>query len=169
MKLFGITGWSGSGKTTLIERLVPVLRQRGFVVGVLKHAHHNFDIDTEGKDSWRFRQAGCFEVAISSSRRWALMHEHDDGDTEPDVFAMCARFDSKCNLILVEGYKDAPLPKLEVWRRQGGGVPIAANNAHVVAVATDDDELPQFACPLLPLNDIDVVADFIIGQIATND
>lgn len=164
--IFGITGWSGSGKTSLIERLLPELAKRGFIVAVLKHAHHSFEIDQEGKDSWRLRQAGCRQMAVSSSRRWALLHEIAADEEEADVFALCGRFDSCCNLILVEGYKNAPLPKLEVWRQTTAAKPLAFNNPHIVAVATDSDVPPPLPCPLLPLNDTGVVADFIAARAA---
>lgn len=160
--MFGITGWSGSGKTTLIEKLVPLLSARGFVVGVLKHAHHQFEIDREGKDSHRFRQAGCREVAVSSSRRWAMMHELSDDETEPDAFAMLGRFSPSCTLVLVEGYKDAAIPKLEVWRQELQQTPLAQHNPHVIAVAADDTppSLPPH-CAVLPLSAPDEVAEFV--------
>ena len=101
--VFGITGWSGSGKTSLIERVVPLLTARGLSVGAFKHAHHSFDVDWPGKDSHRFRSAGCREVAVSSSRRWVLIHEHGEEDEEAAMNDMLARFDSSCDLILVEG------------------------------------------------------------------
>lgn len=160
--VFGITGWSGSGKTSLIERVVPLLTARGLIVGAFKHAHHSFDIDLPGKDSHRFRSAGCREVAVSSSRRWVLIHEHGEEDEEAAMNDMLARFDSSCDLILVEGYKNASIPKIEVWRREVGQSPIAMENPHVVAVATDDeiDGLPAH-CARLPLDDAAVIAEFI--------
>ena len=163
--VFGITGWSGSGKTSLIERIVPLLTARGLVVGALKHAHQGFDIDLPGKDSHRFRSAGCREVAVSSSRRWVLIHEHGGEKEEAKMNDMLAQFDSSCDLILVEGYKDAPIPKVEVWRREVGQTPIAMDNSHVAAVATEDeiDGLPEH-CARLPLDDAAAVAEFIIER-----
>ena len=165
MAVFGITGWSGSGKTSLIEHLIPLLSARGFVVGVLKHAHHNFSVDQEGKDSHRFRLAGSRQTAISSARRWALMSELGEDEAEMDVFALLEKFQPQCNLVLVEGYKNAPLPKIEVWRKITGKTPIALQNPHVVAVATDGDapELPPH-CALLPLNAPAKIADFIAAN-----
>ena len=165
MAVFGITGWSGSGKTTLIERLIPLLSARGLTVGVLKHAHHSFDIDQPQKDSHRFRSAGCRQVAVSSARRWAFVHEHAANAPEATMEDMLARFVPTCDLVLVEGYKNAPLPKLEVWRQALTQTPLAANNRHVAAVATDDDigELPTH-CVRLPLHDGVVVADFILRR-----
>lgn len=164
MNAFGISGWSGSGKTTLIERLLPRLSARGLVVGVLKHAHHGFEIDREGKDSYRFRAAGCREVALSSSRRWVFMH--DNIGAEPELPELLSRFDAACNLILVEGYKNAPLPKLEVWRQSVGKTPIALDNPAVVALAatTAPPSLPAH-CRLLPLDDAAAIADFIAARV----
>ncbi|MGI9298217.1 MAG: molybdopterin-guanine dinucleotide biosynthesis protein B [Gammaproteobacteria bacterium] len=163
--VFGITGWSGGGKTTLITRLIPILTARGFVVGVLKHAHHGFAIDREGKDSRRFRDAGCREVAVSSARRWAFMHEHEPGAAETGVAALLDKFTPECNLILVEGYKNAPLPKVEVWRRELARPPLAVDFPKVEAVAADfpPPGLPS-RCAVLPLNDAAAVADFVVRR-----
>ncbi len=118
MKTFGFAGWSGSGKTTLIERLMPLFVKQGLRVSLIKHAHHTFDVDKEGKDSYRHRQAGAREVLVTSSRRWVLMHELR-GEVEPSFDAHLRRL-SPCDLLLVEGFKHAPIPKLEVWRAQPG-------------------------------------------------
>ena len=114
MKTFGFAGWSGSGKTTQVEKLIPRFVQRGLRVSLVKHAHHNFDVDTPGKDSWRHRQAGASEILVTSSRRWVLMHELR-GAQEPSFDEHVKRV-SHCDLLLVEGFKFAPIPKLEVWR-----------------------------------------------------
>src|SRR3954447_7703297 len=113
MKILGIAGYSGSGKTTLIEKVVPVLVREGLRISLIKHAHHTFDVDQPGKDSYRHRHAGCSEVLITSSRRWALMHELR-GAPEPDL-AEQVKHISPCDLLLVEGYKREPIPKLEVY------------------------------------------------------
>src|SRR3954462_13984762 len=113
MKIFGIAGYSGSGKTTLIEKLIPLFTQRGLRVSLMKHAHHTFDVDQPGKDSYRHRHAGASEVVVTSSRRWVLMHELR-GAQEPSFDEQIRRF-SACDLLLVEGFKFAPIPKLEVW------------------------------------------------------
>lgn len=162
MKVFGITGWSGSGKTTLIEKLLPRLAARGFVVGVLKRAHHSFDMDLPGKDSRRFRDAGCREVAVVSARRRARIYECGDNEPEPELAATLAGFNSACNLILVEGYKTAPLPKLEVWRAAVSAPPVALSHPHVIGVAADGapPKLPPH-CALLDLADVDAAADFV--------
>ncbi len=162
MKVFGITGWSGSGKTTLIERLLPLLAARGFTVGVLKRAHHDFDIDRAGKDSRRFRDAGCREVAVVSSRRRARIYECGENEPEPPLEDTLAGFNPACNLILVEGYKAAPLPKLEVWRAEMSAPPVALQYPNVVGVAAAGapPPLPE-SCALFSLDDLDVLAGFV--------
>src|SRR5580765_7112796 len=135
MRVFGFAGWSGSGKTTLIERLVPTLVARGVVVSLIKHAHHEFDVDQPGKDSWRHRHAGASEVLVSSSKRWALMHELR-GAAEPSLHDQLKLL-SPCDLVLVEGYKNEAIPKVEVHRRESHAPLLYPDDAQVVAVATD--------------------------------
>ena len=118
MKVFGFAGWSGSGKTTLIEQLVPRFTRAGLVVSLVKHAHHGFDVDQPGKDSYRHREAGCKEVMVSSEKRWVLQHELR-GDPEPALDQQIERM-SPCDLLLIEGYKRYPMPKLEVYREANG-------------------------------------------------
>ncbi len=157
MKIFGFAGWSGSGKTTLIERVVPLLTARGLTVSLIKRAHHEFDVDQPGKDSYRHRHAGCSEVMLSSSVRWALMHELR-GAAELTLDELVARM-SPCDLLIVEGFKRQPIPKIEVFRSANGKVPLHPDDPHVVAIATDvhvDSPLPQFA-----LDDVAQIADFV--------
>jgi molybdopterin-guanine dinucleotide biosynthesis protein B len=157
MKIFGFAGWSGSGKTTLIERVIPALAGRGLKVSLIKHAHHSFDVDQPGKDSYRHRHAGCAEVLISSSTRWALMHELR-GAPEPTLEELVPHV-APCDLLLVEGFKRAAIPKLEVYRRENGKPRLHLDDPHIVAIATDqrfETALPQF-----DLDDIESVADFI--------
>jgi molybdopterin-guanine dinucleotide biosynthesis protein B len=135
MKTFGFAGWSGSGKTTLIEKLIPMFVKRGLRVSLIKHAHHTFDVDQEGKDSWRHRQAGAAEILVTSSRRWVLMHELR-GAPEPS-FDEQVKHLSPCDLLLVEGFKHAPIPKLEVWRAEPGEGMLHPNDSYIVAVASD--------------------------------
>ena len=136
MKVFGIAGWSGSGKTTLLEKLIPALIARGLKVSVIKHAHHGFDIDKPGKDSYRHREAGAAEVMLASGSRWALMHEcRDEG--EPQLSALIVRL-APCDLVLVEGFKQEPVPKLEVHRPANGKPPLFAERNDIVAVACDE-------------------------------
>jgi molybdopterin-guanine dinucleotide biosynthesis protein B len=158
MKVLGIAGWSGSGKTTLIEQLVPCLLRRGLVVSLVKHAHHAFDLDQPGKDSYRHREAGCREVLISSSRRWALMHELR-GAPEPTLEETLGHF-SPCDLVLVEGFRHAAVPKIEVYRPSHLSPPIHATDPHVIAVATDGEI--HTALPKLDLNDAEAVARFVV-------
>jgi molybdopterin-guanine dinucleotide biosynthesis protein B len=158
MKVFGFAGWSGSGKTTLIERLIPRLIARGLSVSLIKHAHHSFDVDQPGKDSYRHRQAGCREVLISSDRRWALMHELC-GAPEPTLEEQVDRL-SPCDLVLVEGHKTHPIPKLEIWRRDNAKPLLHPDDRHIVAIAADarhETRLPQF-----DLDDYDGIADFVV-------
>lgn len=158
MKVFGIAGYSGSGKTTLIEKLIPEIRSRGLRVSVIKHAHHGFDLDRPGKDSWRHREAGAQEVLMLSSGRWVLMHELRE-TPEPTLEQQLAIL-SPCDLVLIEGFKAAPVPKVEVYRPANGKPPLWTDNPHVVAVATD--AATDTALPTLDVNDPVAVTDFIL-------
>jgi molybdopterin-guanine dinucleotide biosynthesis protein B len=158
MKTFGFAGWSGSGKTTLIEQLIPRFVAHGLSVSLIKHAHHSFDVDHPGKDSWRHRQAGCREVMIGSGVRWALMHELR-GAPEPSLDALVARM-SPCDLLLVEGFKRYDMPKLEIYRAANGKPPLHPEDAHIVAVATDAPLATRL--PQLDLNDADGIAAFVL-------
>ena len=145
MKLLGIAGYSGSGKTTLIERVIPILVREGLRVSLIKHAHHEFDIDHPGKDSYRHRQAGCTEVLVSSSNRWAVIHELR-GASEPSLQDQ-AKHLSPCDVVIVEGYKYANIPKVEVHRKSAGAPLLHPTDPMVIAVATDEPlatSLPQF-------------------------
>jgi molybdopterin-guanine dinucleotide biosynthesis protein B len=165
MKTFGFAGWSGSGKTTLIEKLIPRLVGRGLRVSLIKHAHHSFDVDTPGKDSHRHRQAGASEILVTSSRRWVLMHELR-GAQEPSFDEQVKRI-SPCDLLLVEGFKFAPIPKLEVWRKETGEALLHPNDPHIVALATDAKM--QTKLPLLNLNDDAAIALFIMKFLELNE
>ena len=142
-RVFGFAGWSGSGKTTLIEQVIAHLAADGIRVALIKHAHHRFDIDHAGKDSHRHREAGATEVMISSGKRWAIMHELR-GAPELSLAEVLDRL-SPCDLVLIEGYKREPLPKLEVWRSAVGKPLLFPEDEHIIALATDD---------LLPTNAI---------------
>ena len=163
MRLFGFAGWSGSGKTTLIEQVVPRLIARGQVVSLIKHAHHHFDVDHPGKDSWRHRQAGCQEVLVTSPLRWALMHELR-GAAEPSMADSLARL-APCDLALIEGFKAAPIPKLEIWRATVGKPPLHPRDPAIIAVATDSpDRLPAGArrLPVYELDAYDAIATLVL-------
>ncbi len=157
MRILGLAGWSGSGKTTLLAAVIPELTARGLTVSTIKHAHHEFDIDRPGKDSWRHRQAGASEVMIASSRRWAIMHELR-GAAEPTLDELAARM-SPADLLLVEGWKRHPHPKIEVHRPALGKPLLYPDDPHVVAIASD--ETLAAPIPLLPLGDAPAVAAFI--------
>ena len=161
MKTFGFAGWSGSGKTTLIEKLIPRFVGKGLRISLIKHAHHTFDVDHPGKDSYRHRQAGAAEILVTSSRRWVLMHELR-GAAEPNFEEQVRHF-SPCDLLLVEGYKHAPIPKLEVWRAATGEPLLHPNDAHIVAVASDGKV--ETKLPLLDLNDDGAIAGFILSHL----
>ena len=158
MKLFGFAGWSGSGKTTLIERLLPLLVERGLKVALIKHAHHTFDVDQPGKDSYRHRHAGCDEVLVTSARRWALMHELR-GAPEPGLAELIGHI-SPCDLLLVEGFKREKLPKLEVYRAAVGEPLLHPDDPEIVAVASDGPV--ETRLPRLDLNDPPAIAAFIL-------
>ena len=160
MRIFGLAGWSGSGKTTLMTALIPELVSRGLSVSTLKHAHHTFDVDQPGKDSWRHRQAGACEVMISSQNRWALMRELR-GAPEP-TFEDLARRMSPVDLLLVEGFKRHPHPKIEIHRPSLGKPLLHPEDPWIVAIASDE-MLPERRLPLLPLSDASAVATFILG------
>jgi molybdopterin-guanine dinucleotide biosynthesis adapter protein len=164
MKVIGIAGYSGSGKTTLIEKLIPVFVREGLRVSLIKHAHHEFDLDQPGKDSYRHRHAGCSEVLVSSSRRWAMMHELR-GAAEPGLQEQLKHF-APCDLVIVEGYKNEPMPKVEVHRKASAAPLLHPDDRNVVAVATDerlDTRLPQ-----IDLDDAEAVALFIIQHLGLN-
>jgi molybdopterin-guanine dinucleotide biosynthesis adapter protein len=161
MRVFGFAGWSGSGKTTLIEQVIPRLVARGLTLALIKHAHHTFDVDQPGKDSYRHRHAGCREVLVTSARRWALMHEVRD-EPELDLAAALGRL-SPCDLVLVEGYKAVAIPKLEVWRADVGKPLLHPHDPNVIAIATDDaDRLPpRSTLPVMGLTAYDAIATFV--------
>lgn len=161
MKIFGFAGYSGSGKTTLIERLIPLFTARGLRVSLVKHAHHTFDVDQPGKDSFRHRHAGCTEVLVTSSRRWALMHELR-GAPEPTVEELVARM-SPVDLLLIEGFKHHAHDKLEVHRPALGKPLLAPGDPRVVAVASDAP-LEGLPVPRLPLDDIEAIAGFVVDR-----
>jgi molybdopterin-guanine dinucleotide biosynthesis protein B len=163
MKVVGFCGWSGSGKTTLMEGVIAALKAQGQRVSVIKHAHHRFDVDRKGKDSWRHRRAGAFEVLVASSKRLALMREHE-AEAEPEVHSLIAELSPVADWVLVEGFRHADLLKVEVWREGVGEAPLYPADPYVTAVATDrPGALPQpTGLPVLPLSDPQAVAQWLI-------
>ena len=161
MNVIGFAGYSGSGKTTLIEKVIAVLVAEDFKVSLVKHAHHEFDIDLPGKDSWRHRQAGAHEVLVSSNRRWALMHELRGG-REPDLHEQLQIL-VPCDLVIVEGYKSESIAKIEVHRAASGKPLLHLDDSRIVAIATDeklDVTFPQF-----DLDNPQAVAHFIVRHL----
>lgn len=162
MKVIGFAGWSGSGKTTLVEQVVGLLEARGLAVSLVKHAHHEFDIDHHGKDSHRHRNAGCREVLVTSAKRWAMVHELHD-QPELTLAEALARL-SPCDVVLVEGFKREPIAKIEVWREANGKPQLFPEDPHIIAVASDRPL--QTALPQLDLNRPAAVADFIVATLS---
>lgn len=162
MKLYGVTGWKNSGKTGLMERLVGEITGRGFSVSTVKHAHHATDIDHPGRDSFRHREAGAQEVVLSSPRRWAIMHELR-GAEEPALADLLTRL-SPVDLILVEGYKRAPHPKIEAHRAETGKGLLAVENFSIRAIASDSGEKVR-DLPTFDLDDTAAIADFILSEV----
>ena len=167
-RVLGIAGWKNSGKTTLVVRLVEELTRRGWLVSTLKHAHHDAEIDLPGTDTFRHRQAGASEVLLATGRRWALMHELRD-EEEPSLDELLARL-SPCDLVIVEGYKSAPHPKIETRRMEARDRSALPASANVIAVAADHEiadaspsplGLPPLGLPVFGLDDIASLADFI--------
>ncbi len=159
MKVFGIAGYSGSGKTTLIERVLPALSARGLRVGVIKHTHHDFDIDRPGKDSWRAREAGAIAVLLASDHRTALLTEHRDAPPALDALLAELRY---CDLVLVEGYKREPIPKLEVHRAQAARPWLFPDDTNILAVASD--VAPPHDFPRIDIDAVSQLTDFILSH-----
>ncbi len=159
MRIIGLAGWSGSGKTSLVVRLLPVLVARGLRVSTIKHAHHEFDVDTPGKDSYEHRAAGAHEVLVASARRFALMHELRDAP-EPTLEELVARL-APVDLLIVEGFKRHAHDKIEVHRPSVGKKLLAPEDPHIVAVASDA-ALEGLAVPRLDLDDTAAIADFVV-------
>ncbi len=165
MKVVGFAGFSGSGKTTLVEKLIPALKLCGLRVSVVKHAHHKFDIDHPGKDTYRHREAGAFEVIVASDRRLALMREFEQ-PTVPTVHQLLAQLYDGVDWVLVEGFKSSDLLKIEVWRAAAGQPARYVDDAFIAAIATDSPEaMPEpTARPVLDLNDPYAVAQWLVDN-----
>lgn len=161
MKVMGIVGWSGSGKTSLVVEVLPILRRMGLKVSTMKHAHHRFDVDKPGKDSFRHREAGASEVLVVTSSRWVLMHESRE-EPEPSIESLIERM-TPVDLLLIEGFKTHPHPKLEIHRESEGKPLLCPEDPGIVAVASDRP-LPGLTIPVLDLNDPGAVADFILAH-----
>src|SRR5690625_1549933 len=168
MKVVGLAGWSGAGKTTLVCKLIPALRRRGLKVSTLKHAHHDCDVDTPGKESFEHRAAGATEVLVSSGKRWALMHELRD-EEEPGIDTLLSRL-TPVDLVIIEGFKREGHQKLEVWRRSVKKPLLATEDPQILAICSDGpvpeaESLPQGPRPVLDLNDVEAIADFLVRRL----
>jgi molybdopterin-guanine dinucleotide biosynthesis protein B len=165
MKVAGFAGYSGAGKTTLVERLIPALKARGLRVSVVKHAHHRFDIDHPGKDTFRHRQAGAFEVVVASDRRLALMREFEQ-PAQLTVHHLLAELYEGVDWVLVEGFRESNLHKLEVWRAGAAHPARYPEDDFIVAIVTDSpDKLPETTLrPVLDLNDAEAVAAWLVDN-----
>lgn len=161
MKIFGVAGWSGSGKTTLVVQLLPVLVGRGLRVSTMKHAHHSFDIDRPGKDSFKHRESGATEVVVTSGERWALLHELRDAP-EPPIEALIKHM-TPVDLLLIEGFKHEEHDKLEVHRMGLGKPLLCSDDSRIVAVASDGS-IPDARVPVLDLDDVSAIADFVLSH-----
>jgi len=160
--LLGFCAYSGTGKTTLLKRLIPILNEIGLKVGLVKHAHHHFDIDHPGKDSYELRKAGAYEMMVASAKRWALVHESPERKGDPSLEELLRHLSlSELDLVLVEGFKHETLPKIELHRPSEGKPFLYPNDSSIIALATDlpTDEINQL--PVLDLNDIAEIAEFI--------
>ena len=159
MKILGLGGWSGAGKTTLLGKLIPELVRRGVKVSTMKHAHHGFDVDQPGKDSYVHRQAGATEVLIASEQRWALMHELR-GVPEPGAAALAKQM-TQVDLLLIEGFKREPHDKLEIYRAENGKPLLSKDDGTYVAILSDS-KVEGTMLPVIDLNDTLAIADFIV-------
>ena len=166
MRVVGLAGWSGAGKTTLVTRVIPLLVGRGLTVATVKHTHHDFDIDKPGKDLWLHRQAGASEVAIASSRRWAIVHELR-GETEPSLAEILTKL-TPVDLVIVEGFKRHAHPKLEVFRAAVGKPLLHPDDDCIVAIATDAP-LPRAQVPVVMLDDVERIADVLQAEALPRD
>ncbi|MEH6627304.1 MAG: molybdopterin-guanine dinucleotide biosynthesis protein MobB [Motiliproteus sp.] len=165
--MIGFAAYSGTGKTTLLKQLIPLLNQQGIRVGMIKHAHHRFDVDTPGKDSYELRKAGAEQMLIASGNRWALMTETPELQQDPSLEYLVSRLDlSSIDLILVEGFKQVPFAKIELHRPATGNPLLFLNDPNILALATDKPEVIDCTLPMLDINKPAQICDFIIEQFA---
>ncbi len=163
--VLGFAAYSGTGKTTLLEKLLPLLRDKGLRIGVIKHAHHDFDIDHPGKDSYRLRKAGATQMLVASHKRWALVVETDDAKPEPDLDDLIQKLDQNIlDLILVEGFKHEAFSRIELHRPALGKPLMCPNDPYIVAVASDAPIVKSVDIPILDINEPGDIADFVIAR-----
>jgi molybdopterin-guanine dinucleotide biosynthesis adapter protein len=166
MRIIGFAGWSGSGKTTLLAKIIPRLVARGYTVSTVKHAHHGFDVDTPGKDSYTHRAAGATEVMVASARRWAVMHELRD-EPEPTIYDLLQKM-SPVDFVLVEGFKTALHARIEVYRGEIGKPPFHPENPQVVGIVSDT-LFPDSGRPVIDIDDVEAVVEFILAKAESLD
>lgn len=172
--ILGFAAYSGTGKTTLLEQLIPLFNEKGLNVSLIKHAHHDFDIDYPGKDSYRLRKAGAIETLVASNQRWALVHEHDhEADkfpAEPNLTELITHLTTdNIDLVLVEGFKHEAIPRIELHRKILNKPYLYPNDAQIIALATDSNDENIQALPLLDINDPRQIMHFIIREIQQHD
>jgi molybdopterin-guanine dinucleotide biosynthesis adapter protein len=161
MRIIGLAGWSGSGKTTLLAKIIPRLVARGHTVSTVKHAHHNFDVDTPGKDSHVHRMAGASEVLVASGKRWALMHELRD-QPEPSIYDLLVKL-SPVDLVLIEGFKAAHHTRIEVYRHEVRKPPLHPGNPHIAGIVSDMP-FPEAAQPVVHIDDVEGVIALVLAK-----
>jgi molybdopterin-guanine dinucleotide biosynthesis protein MobB len=168
--IIGFAAYSGTGKTTLLINIIPIIKKRGLEVGVIKHAHHTFEIDQPGKDSYEIRKAGATQMLIGSKQRWALMVEQDEEDQQTRLEEYLLHLDQdKLDLILVEGFKPEAIPKIELHRPSLGNPLISRSDESVVAIATDAPLTENTKLTILDLNDYEAIVDYIIDDVCKNN
>jgi molybdopterin-guanine dinucleotide biosynthesis protein MobB len=162
--IIGFAAYSGTGKTTLIEQLIPMLREQNIRLAVIKHAHHKFDIDKPGKDSFRFRHAGANQVLVASAQRWALMQDHENPKQDPDLFELLDALDhDNLDLIIVEGFKHINFPKIEINREACKQPFMFTEDSSIIALCCDHQTTPDTSLPCLNLADLDAIIQFLIN------
>lgn len=165
--VIGFAAFSGTGKTTLLEQLIPMLNDKGIRLSLIKHAHHQFDIDHEGKDSYRLRKAGARETLVASGARWALIHENPTTMPEPDLETLLSRLDmTQIDLVLVEGFKHESIPRIELWRKPLSKPLLFPDDNRIIAIASDEEILPKPEIPNLDINQPQQIAEFIVQFLA---
>lgn len=164
--MLGFSAWSGTGKTTLLRQIIPLLRARGLLVSVIKHAHHHFDLDFPGKDSYELRKSGADQTVICTTTRMAVITEFSDPAEEPDLQDILRMLDpNRADLVLIEGYKEVRFPKIELHRAALGKPYLYPEDDSIIALACDNAPPDNIEIPLLDLNDIDAIANFIVTEI----
>ena len=160
--LIGFAAWSGTGKTTLLEKVIPIFKEKGLRVAVIKHAHHDFDIDHEGKDSYKLRKAGAVDTIVASGKRWALIHENEETQTEPDLWALLSELNThQLDIVLVEGFKHEAFPRIELYRTELNKALLYPDDKEIIAIATDSNDNMTHVISQLDINKPQQIVNFI--------